>query len=141
MLVVTTPQEAARKVAERAGKMAEETKLRALGVIENMSYFVCPHCGEETRIFGEGGGAEAAKTLGVPLLGQVPLMPALREGGDSGTPVVLSDPDSAAGEALRSAARELMRLAKTKVGRPLQLTVAGGDGQAGGHGNHAGHAH
>lgn len=146
MVVVTTPQEAARKVAERAGKMAEQTKLRALGVIENMSFFICPHCGEETRIFGEGGGAEAAGTLGVPLLAQVPLMPAMREGGDSGTPIVISDPDSAAGEALRAAARELMRLSKTKVGRPLQLTVAGGDGSAeaghgAGHGDHAGHAH
>lgn len=136
MIVVTTPQEAARKVAERAGKMAAETKMKALGVIENMSFFVCPHCGEETNIFGEGGGTEAARTLGVPLLGQVPLMPALRQGGDSGTPLVLSDPDSPAGVALRSAARELMRLTRTKVGKPLQLTVAGGGG-----GGHTGHAH
>ncbi|HEY1335446.1 MAG TPA: Mrp/NBP35 family ATP-binding protein, partial [Myxococcaceae bacterium] len=64
MLVVTTPQDAARKVAERAGRMAAQTHLRCIGVIENMSYFVCPHCGEETPIFGEGGGREAAETLG-----------------------------------------------------------------------------
>lgn len=137
MIVVTTPQEAARKVAERAGKMAEQTKMRALGVIENMSFFSCPHCGEKTNVFGEGGGGEAARTLGVPLLGQVPLMPALREGGDSGTPLVLSHPDSPAGTALRSAARELMRLSKTKVGKPLQLTVAGGQGDRTGHEGHA----
>src|SRR5438874_5054854 len=62
MLVVTTPQEAARKVAERAGKMAEQTHLRVCGVIENMSYFVCPHCGERTNVFGEGGGQLAADT-------------------------------------------------------------------------------
>jgi len=143
MIVVTTPQEAARKVAERAGKMAAETKMKALGVIENMSFFLCPHCGEKTNIFGEGGGGEAARTLGVPLLGQVPLMPALREGGDSGTPLVVSDPDSPAGTALRAAARDLMKLTKTKVGKPLQLTVAGGGhgGQAAGHGGHAGHSH
>src|SRR5207245_1810656 len=67
MLVVTTPQEAARKVAERAGKMAVQTHLKVLGVVENMSYFVCPHCGERTAVFGEGGGAEAARTLGVPI--------------------------------------------------------------------------
>ncbi|MGH2591522.1 MAG: Mrp/NBP35 family ATP-binding protein, partial [Actinomycetota bacterium] len=67
MLVVTTPQDAARKVAERAGKMAERTNLRPVGVIENMSWFVCPHCGEPERIFGEGGGQEAADTLGVPM--------------------------------------------------------------------------
>src|SRR2546426_5062884 len=70
MLVVTTPQEASRKVAERAGKMAERTNLRAIGVIENMSYFVCPHCGEREDIFGTGGGQEAADTLGLPLMAE-----------------------------------------------------------------------
>src|SRR5919201_6859423 len=115
MLVVTTPQEAARKVAERAGKMAEQTHLRVVGVVENMSYFVCPHCGERTSIFGEGGGQLAADTLGVPLLGQIPLMPELREGGDSGTPIVVSRPDSAAGEALIDAARLLAKESKTLV--------------------------
>src|SRR5256714_13134486 len=97
MLVVTTPQEAARKVAERAGKMAGQVRQKVLGVIENMSYFLCPHCGEPTSIFGHGGGEEAARTLGVPLLGRIPLYPQIRAGGDAGTPVVLSDPDSAAG--------------------------------------------
>src|SRR6266487_5120723 len=96
MLVVTTPQQAARKVAERAGKMAERTNVRPIGVIENMSYYLCPHCGERESLFGEGGGQEASDTLGVPLMAQVPLMPAVRAGGDSGTPVVVSDPDSAA---------------------------------------------
>src|SRR5256886_82815 len=96
MLVVTTPQDAARKVAERAGKMAVQTRLRVIGVIENMSYFVCPHCGERTAVFGEGGGQLAAETLGVPLMGQIPLMPELREGGDAGVPIVVSRPDSPA---------------------------------------------
>ncbi len=121
MLVVTTPQEAARKVAERAGRMAERTNLRPIGVVENMSWFACAHCGERTSIFGEGGGREAAETLGVPLLAQVPLVPALREGGDSGVPIVVSDPDSPAGEALIAAARELARVTKSRVGRPLLL--------------------
>ena len=96
MLVVTTPQEAARKVAERAGKMAERTNLRPIGVIENMSWFVCPHCGDRELIFGEGGGAEAASTLGVPLVAQVPLEPALRTGGDAGVPIVVRDADAPA---------------------------------------------
>ncbi|HZD17072.1 MAG TPA: Mrp/NBP35 family ATP-binding protein, partial [Actinomycetota bacterium] len=109
MLVVTTPQDAARKVAERAGKMAERTNLRPIGVIENMSWFVCPHCGELEPIFGEGGGREAAETLGVDLLGQVPLQPSMREGGDSGMPIVVRDPDSPAGQALREAARRMAR--------------------------------
>jgi ATP-binding protein involved in chromosome partitioning len=121
MLVVTTPQDAARKVAERAGKMAERTNLRPLGVIENMSWFVCPHCGERETIFGEGGGREAAETLGVPLMAQVPLVPALRAGGDEGTPIVISDPDSPAAIALVEAAEAVVRTTKSKVGKPLQL--------------------
>jgi ATP-binding protein involved in chromosome partitioning len=139
MLVVTTPQEAARKVAERAGKMAERTNLRPIGVIENMSWFVCPHCGAREPIFGEGGGKLAADTLGVPLLGQVPLMPALRAGGDVGTPIVVSEPDSPAGEALRAAARELARSSRTKVGKPLPLMAQPGAAAAAG--GHHGHAH
>jgi ATP-binding protein involved in chromosome partitioning len=137
MLVVTTPQEAARKVAERAGKMAERTNLRPVGVIENMSWFVCPHCDERTLIFGEGGGGEAAETLGVPLLAQVPLMPTLRQGGDAGTPIVVYDPDAAASEALRGAARELARLTRSKVGKPLPLMATPGAAVAGGHHGHA----
>ena len=136
MLVVTTPQEAARKVAERAGKMAERTNLRPVGVIENMSWFVCPHCGEREAIFGEGGGREAAETLRVPLLAQVPLIPALRAGGDVGMPIVVTDPDSPAGAALREAARELARVTRTKVGRPLPLMAQPGTAAAGGHHGH-----
>ena len=138
MLVVTTPQEAARKVAERAGKMAERTNLRPIGVIENMSWFVCPHCGERTSIFGEGGGREAADTLGVPLFGQVPIEPMLREGGDVGVPIVVRDPDSPAGAALREAAREIAVATRSKVGKPLPLMAVPGAAGAGGH---AGHAH
>jgi len=138
MLVVTTPQDAARKVAERAGRMAAQTHQKVVGVIENMSYFVCPHCGERTSIFGEGGGREAAETLGVPLLGEIPLMPALREGGDRGTPIVVSDPGSVAGQALLEAARELARTSRTRVGKPLTLMMNPGAPAAAGH---AGHSH
>jgi ATP-binding protein involved in chromosome partitioning len=131
MLVVTTPQEAARKVAERAGKMAERTNLRPIGVIENMSYYACPHCGAREEIFGVGGGGEAAATLGVPLLAQVPLLPAVRAGGDEGTPIVVSDPSSPASEALAGAAREIMRGARSRIGKPL--TVMASPAAAGGH--------
>lgn len=139
MLVVTTPQEAARKVAERAGKMAERTNLRPIGVIENMSWFACPHCGERSPIFGEGGGRLAAETLGVELLGEVPLEPALREGGDAGMPIVVRDPDSPAGEALRQAARRVARATRTKVGKPLPIMAR--PGAAATVGGHAGHTH
>jgi ATP-binding protein involved in chromosome partitioning len=142
LLVVTTPQEAARKVAERAGRMAEQTHLSVTGVIENMSYFVCPHCDERTYIFGEGGGKLAADTLGVPLLGQIPLMPALREGGDLGVPIVVSQPDSPAGLALRLAARELAKSTKTMLRKPLNLMAGGSAAAAAGAGDgHAGHSH
>ncbi len=143
MLVVTTPQEAARKVAERAGKMAERTNLRPIGVVENMSYYVCPHCGGRDDIFGTGGGQEAADTLGVPLMAQVPLVPALRAGGDAGAPIVVTDPEAPASEALREAARAVARATKSKVGKPLTLMTsapaAAGAGHAG-H-DHAGHDH
>jgi ATP-binding protein involved in chromosome partitioning len=121
MLVVTTPQEAARTVAERAGKMAERTNLRPIGVVENMSWFICPHCGEREAIFGEGGGQEAAGHLDVPLMAQVPLMPAMREGGDTGAPIVISHPDSPAALALREAATAVARATRSKLGKPLTL--------------------
>jgi ATP-binding protein involved in chromosome partitioning len=146
MLVVTTPQEAARKVAERAGKMAERTNLRPIGVIENMSYYVCPHCGERDDIFGTGGGQEAADTLGVPLMAQVPLVPALRAGGDSGAPIVVTDPDAPASVALRKSAHAVARATKSNVGKPLTLMTSvpatAGAGLGGhDHGGHAGHQH
>jgi ATP-binding protein involved in chromosome partitioning len=106
--------------------MAERTNLRPIGVIENMSYYVCPHCGERDDIFGTGGGQEAADTLGVPLIAQVPLLPALRAGGDAGTPIVISDPDAPASEALREAARAVARATKSKVGKPLALMTTPG---------------
>jgi ATP-binding protein involved in chromosome partitioning len=141
MLVVTTPQDAARKVAERAGRMAERTNLRPLGVIENMSYYVCPHCGEKERIFGEGGGQEAATTLGVPLLAEVPLTRPLREGGDSGTPLVVSDPEAPASVALIEAATKITRTAKSRVGKPLTIRPMGAAAPENGHNGHDHAAH
>ena len=88
-----------------------------------MSYYVCPHCGERESIFGEGGGQVAADALGVPLMAQVPLVPALRQGSDEGKPIVVSDPDAPASAALRQAADELRRLTKSKIGKPLAVTA------------------
>ena len=139
MLVVTTPQEAARKVAERAGKMAERTNLRPIGVVENMSFYICPHCGDREDIFGAGGGREAAETLSVPLLAQVPLVPAVREGGDGGVPIVVSDPESPASVALINAAGRIGRSSKSRVGKPLSV-IAGPSAPASGGHEHA-HEH
>jgi ATP-binding protein involved in chromosome partitioning len=126
MLVVTTPQDAARKVAERAGRMAQHqnVKLKLLGVVENMSGFVCPHCGDITDLFGSGGGLKTAEALGVSLLGQIPMQVSLREGSDIGSPLVANEPDSPAGEALREVAHTLARSAKSRVGKTLPLSVA-----------------
>jgi ATP-binding protein involved in chromosome partitioning len=126
MVVVTTPQDAASKVAERAGRMAQHPNvtLKLLGVIENMAGFVCPHCGETTDVFGTGGGEKTAQALGVPYLGGVPMQVSLREGADTGRPVVLDQPDSPAAHALRGIASDLGRRATTRVGRSLPLTVA-----------------
>jgi ATP-binding protein involved in chromosome partitioning len=126
MVVVTTPQDAASKVAERAGRMAQHPNvtLKLLGVIENMAGFVCPHCGELTDVFGTGGGQKTASALGVPYLGGVPMQVSLREGADTGRPVILDEPDSPAGQALRRIAGDLVGRATTKVGKTLPLTVA-----------------
>jgi ATP-binding protein involved in chromosome partitioning len=125
MIVVTTPQDAASKVAERAGRMAQHpnVKLKLLGVIENMSGFVCPHCGEITDVFGIGGGRKTADALGIPYLGGVPMQVSLREGADTGRPVVVTEPDSPAAEALRGLAGELAKTAKTRIGKTLPLAV------------------
>src|SRR5690606_33232607 len=91
LIVVTTPQVVASHVAARAARMAHKTNQRIIGVIENMSGFVCPHCGESTPIFGEGGGQEVADALGVPLLGKIPLTMDARTNGDKGMPVALAE--------------------------------------------------
>ncbi len=130
ILVVTTPQQAAAEVAERAGSIALQTKQHVVGVVENMSWLEQPD-GTRLELFGAGGGASVAESLGrsigspVALLGQIPLDVALREGGDSGLPLVLSNPDSPAAQALRSVARQLSRRARGLAGRSLGLTPAG----------------
>src|SRR6516225_1507998 len=128
LLVVTTPQLAAAEVAERAGALVAQTRQRIIGVIENMSYLVCPHCGEQMEIFGSGGGEAVAATLTqltgttVPLLGQVPLDTRLREGSDNGSPLVLGDPSSPAALQLVKIAESLASRGRGLAGRPLGLS-------------------
>ena len=128
LLVVTTPQLAAAEVAERAGAIVTQTRQRITGVIENMSYLVCPHCGEQMNVFGSGGGEAVAATLSqltgttVPLLGQVPLDTRLREGGDNGAPLVLDDPSSPAALQLVKIAEALSSRGRGLAGRMLNLS-------------------
>ena len=104
--VVTTPQPAAQKVAQRAGFMARKVQLEVKGVIENMSWFTGDD-GKRYELFGDGGGQALADLLEVPLLGQVPLLSALREGGDDGMPIVVTDPQSEAALAFAEVARRV----------------------------------
>jgi ATP-binding protein involved in chromosome partitioning len=105
--IVTTPQEVAVGDALRGAKMFQRVNVPVLGIVENMSYFLCPHCGEPTPLFGTGGGARLAEELEVPLLGEIPLYPSVRTGGDEGSPIVVSEPDSPAAKALRAAAERI----------------------------------
>jgi ATP-binding protein involved in chromosome partitioning len=133
VLVVTTPQEAAAEVAERAGTMASMMHQRVVGVIENMSFMPCPHCTEEgidhrLEIFGSGGGARVAATLtarfgyDVPVLGEIPIDLSLREGGDSGKPVVEADPTSPSARTLTAIADKLTDRGRGLAGMQLGLT-------------------
>ncbi len=114
--VVTTPQPAAKRVAQRSAYMARKLNLPLRGVIENMSWFSGPD-GARYEIFGRGGGAQLAEELGVPLLGQIPLVAAIREGGDAGRPVVAADPSSEAAAEFRQIAERIVGLGRTRVFR------------------------
>ncbi|WIX79642.1 P-loop NTPase [Amycolatopsis carbonis] len=130
ILVVTTPQQAAAEVAERAGAIAMQTRQRVAGVIENMSWLETPS-GERMEIFGSGGGQTVADSLSksvgsqVPLLGQVPLDPRLREQGDEGTPIVLAEPDAPASLVLKAVAKKLTVRARGLAGMMLNVSPAG----------------
>jgi len=128
MIVVTTPQLASAEVAERAGSLANQLHQRVVGVIENMSYLPCPHCGEHVGVFGSGGGEAVAEALTrivgarVPVLGQVPIDVRLRQAGDEGKPLVLADPNSPAALELTKIADGLAGKSRGLAGRPLGLT-------------------
>ncbi|MEJ7809100.1 MAG: Mrp/NBP35 family ATP-binding protein [Gemmatimonadaceae bacterium] len=106
-VIVTTPQEVAVGDALRGAKMFERVGVPVLGIVENMSYFACPHCGKPTPLFGSGGGARLAAELGLPLLGEIPLYAQVRAGGDEGAPIVVAEPASGAAVALVETARRV----------------------------------
>jgi ATP-binding protein involved in chromosome partitioning len=105
-VIVTTPQDIALRDAVRGLEMFRKVDVNVIGIVENMSYFACPHCGEKTAIFATGGGSRTAKELGVPFLGEIPLEEAVRQAGDSGQPVVERDPESAAAKAFEKFAEQ-----------------------------------
>jgi ATP-binding protein involved in chromosome partitioning len=108
-VIVTTPQDVALIDARKGLAMFRKVNVPVLGLIENMSSFVCPHCGKTSEIFKHGGGRRTAEQLGVPFLGNIPIDPAIVEGGDAGMPIVVSHPGSAAATAFVAVADEVMR--------------------------------
>jgi ATP-binding protein involved in chromosome partitioning len=128
IVVVTTPQVAAAEVAERAGRIAHQIHQRVIGVVENMSEFPCPTCGEKISLFGSGGGEETSKRLSalvgsdVPLLGKIAFNPALRTGGDEGVPIVEAAPQSQTASAISEIAEKLVKRSKSLLGVRLGIS-------------------
>jgi ATP-binding protein involved in chromosome partitioning len=118
-VIVSTPQDIALIDARRGVKMFEQVRVPVLGIVENMSYFSCPNCNHRTDIFGHGGAAAEAARIGVPFLGEVPLLLAIRENGDEGAPITASDPESEAAAAFKAiAANVLATLAGAPAAAP-----------------------
>ncbi|MBI4613975.1 MAG: Mrp/NBP35 family ATP-binding protein [Planctomycetes bacterium] len=115
-VIVTTPQEVALIDARKGLKMFQKVNVPVLGIVENMSHFACPHCGEGTYIFSKGGGRSTAEELGVPFLGEIPIDPEIVVGGDQGEPIVIRHPDSPAARAFHAVAeRTLAELARIQA--------------------------
>lgn len=130
-VVVTTPQDVSLKVARRGLRMLEQVNVPILGIIENMSGFTCPSCGEVTHIFHQGGGRRIAESLDVPFLGAIPLDPAIVDGGDTGAPLVATTPDSPAAQAYAAIADALTGAMSPAVGlqTPFDWQLATGEGR------------
>lgn len=121
-IIVTTPQEMATGDSLRGAKMFERVGVKVLGVVENMSYYVCPHCGDRSDLFLSGGGQKLADELSLPLLGQIPLQAGVPQLADAGQPIVVSQPDSAAGKALTEIAARTVELLQATRSGPLPIT-------------------
>ena len=108
-VIVTTPQDVALEVARRGIAMFEKVNVKILGIIENMSYYVCPHCHNNDDIFGHGGGKQEAARLEVPFLGEIPLFSDIRVCGDKGVPIVVAEPDSIPAQAFTRCAESVLK--------------------------------
>ncbi len=122
-VIVSTPQDVGLQISMKTLRMLQQTKVPILGIVENMSFYVCPHCGGRDDLFGHGGAEEAAKSLDVPFLGAVPLDPAIRRASDEGTPVVIAEPESSAGKAMAEVAGALARQVSIRAFRHLSLSI------------------
>ena len=123
-VVVTTPQKVSLADSRRAVAMYEKLNIPTLGIIENMSYYVCPGCEQEADLFGKGGGVQIAEELNVPFLGQIPLCTPIRVGGDTGAPIVSVEPDSPGGQAFLQATERTVDQLSIASKKPLAPLVA-----------------
>jgi ATP-binding protein involved in chromosome partitioning len=126
VVIVSTPQHVALGIAAKAHAMFKQLHVPILGVVENMSYFVCGNCRHQSDIFGRGGGEAMAAELGVPFMGSIPIYQPIREGSDNGVPLMISEPDSPASQAFMSAAeRVAAQVSIASFNRPatIPLTV------------------
>jgi ATP-binding protein involved in chromosome partitioning len=123
-VVVTTPQAVSVADSRRAVAMYRKLNVPVLGLVENMSHFVCPSCDHESDIFGKGGGEAAAEAMGVPFLGRIPIYQPIREGGDSGNPIVIAEPDSIAARAFFEVARRTAAQVSIAALSPERATVS-----------------
>ncbi|HUQ83348.1 MAG TPA: Mrp/NBP35 family ATP-binding protein [Gemmatimonadaceae bacterium] len=116
-IIVTTPQDVSTGDALRGAKMFQRVNVPVLGIVENMSWFECPHCGKPTAIFGTGGGKRLADELELPLLGEIPLYPRIQEGADRGSPIVVAEPEASAARALRTLAERVAAALESPAAR------------------------
>jgi ATP-binding protein involved in chromosome partitioning len=123
-VVVTTPQAVSVADTRRAVRMYQKLNIPTLGLVENMSHYVCRQCGHEADIFGKGGGEQLAEQLGVPFLGRIPLYEPIRRGGDSGLPIVVAEPDSAPGRAFMQAAERAAAQLSIASFKPRPISLA-----------------
>jgi len=122
-VIVSTPQDLALIDARKGLAMFNKTQVPVLGIIENMSTFICPHCGKQSDIFGHGGARSEAKKLAVPFLGEIPLVPAIRETSDRGTPIMVHQPDGPEAQAFRAIAQEIVSAVATAPRQPPRILM------------------
>jgi ATP-binding protein involved in chromosome partitioning len=122
-VIVSTPQDVGLTISRKTLRMFQQTRVPLLGLVENMSYYVCPHCGQRDDIFGHGGAARASAELGLPFLGEIPLLSAIRRLADSGTPIVLAEPGSPASKAYREIAGKLAAQVSIRAFAPPPIAL------------------
>ncbi len=123
-IVVTTPQQVSLADTRRAVRMYQKLNIRTIGLIENMSHFACPACGHESDIFGRGAGEALASDMAIPFLGRIPIYQPIREGGDTGRPIVVEEPESIAGRAFLAVAEQAAaQVSIASFARPIPVTL------------------